>query len=40
MRFLATDPNLQSIACSDFTGPVTSGGYKYYTFRASGSFTC
>jgi hypothetical protein len=31
---------LQSVTCSNFTGPTDSGGYKYYWFRASGSFTC
>ena len=39
-NFSNSSPDLQSVTCSNFTGPTDSGGYKYYWFRASGSFTC
>jgi len=38
LRYLDTLSDIQSITCADYTGPTLSGGYKYYTFRASGSF--
>ena len=38
LRYEDTLSDIQSITCADFTGPTLSGGYKYYTFRASGSF--
>jgi hypothetical protein len=38
LRYADSLNNISSITCADFTGPTLSGGYKYYTFRASGSF--
>jgi hypothetical protein len=38
LRFADSLPDIRSITCADYTGPTLSGGYKYYTFRVSGSF--
>jgi hypothetical protein len=38
LRYANSLANISSITCADFTGPTDTGGYKYYTFRASGSF--
>jgi hypothetical protein len=40
LRFANSSPDLQAISSSNFTGPTDTGGYKYYWFRDSGSFTC